>query len=94
METVGNQHNFQDLFGNESLDYFQQYGSAALLAKRNVHTGSLLTSERAPFYLNILYRGLLFKRDYELEPLYDDIYNDLGFQKVKGMLLFSFRLFF
>jgi hypothetical protein len=26
-------------------------------------------------YVNILYRMLLFKRDYELEPLYDDIYN-------------------
>lgn len=75
METVNNQHNIQDLFSNESLDYFQQYGSAALLARRNVHTGSLLTSERAAFYLNILYRILLFKRDYELEPLYDDIYN-------------------
>ncbi|WP_419174431.1 hypothetical protein [Desulfosediminicola sp.] len=57
------------------MDYFHQHGSTALLAKRNVHTGSLLTSERAAFYLNILYRILLFKRDYELEPLYDDIYN-------------------
>jgi len=75
METVENQHTIQDLFSNKSLDYFQQYGSAALLAGRNIHTGSLLTSERAAFYLNILYRILLFKRDYELEPLYDDIYN-------------------
>lgn len=75
MGTEENQDNIQNLFSNESLEYFQQYGSVALLAKRNCHTGSLLTSERAAFYLNILYRILLFKRDYELEPLYDDIYN-------------------
>ena len=75
MEPTTPPHDIQNLFSNDGLAYFQQHGSATLLAKRNINVGSLLTTERALFYLNILYRILLFKRDYELEPLYDDIYN-------------------
>jgi len=74
MDTVNQSHDIQDLFSNDGLVYFQQHGSTTLLTGRNANVGSLLVSERAPFYLNILYRMLLFKRDYELEPLYDDIY--------------------
>ncbi len=74
METVNQPHDIQDLFSNDGFAYFQRHGSTMLLTRRNASVGSLLVSERAPFYLNILYRMLLFKRDYELEPLYDDIY--------------------
>ncbi len=63
------------LFDKNGRSYFQQHGAGLLLADRNAHVGSLLVSERSVFYLNILYRLLLFKRDYELEPLYEDIYN-------------------
>ena len=59
-----------DLFSNQGLAFFERQGAAVLLAGRNVHLGALLTSERALYYLNILYRLLLFKRDYELERLY------------------------
>ncbi len=62
-------------FDTDGRSYFQQHGAGLLLADRNAHVGSLLVSERSFFYLNILYRLLLFKRDYELEPLYEDIYN-------------------
>ncbi len=74
METVNQPDDSQDLFSNDGLAYFQRHGSTALLSRRNTNIGTLFGSERAPFYLNILYRMLLFKRDYELEPLYDDIY--------------------
>ena len=63
-----------DLFTSDALPYFEKHGATSLLAGRNTRLGSLFTSERAVHYLNILYRMLLFKRDYELEPLYDDIY--------------------
>ncbi len=66
--------NNQDLFSNERLSFFKQYGSSTLIATRNTNIGSLLISERVVYYLNILYRMLLFKRDYELEPLYEDIF--------------------
>ena len=63
------------LFDTAGCSYFQQHGAGLLLTHRNPHVGSLLVSERSVFYLNILYRLLLFKRDYELEPLYEDIFN-------------------
>jgi hypothetical protein len=63
------------LLGKESLSFFEQGCVAFLFNGRNRYLGSLFTSERVVFYLNILYRMLLFKRDYELEPLYDDIYS-------------------
>ena len=84
MKTADQPHDIQNLFSNDGLAYFQQHGSATLLTRRNANVGSLLLSERALFYLNILYRMLLFKRDYELEPLYDDIY--YGAQSAQSML--------
>ncbi len=48
--------------------------AAELIERRNHNLGSLFTSERASFYVTILYRMLLFKRDHELEPLYEDIH--------------------
>ena len=46
-----------------------------LLEARNPNVGNLLLAERAVFYLQILYRILLFRRDHELEPLHEDIYD-------------------
>ena len=75
MQSTGPHIIAQDLFSSANLAFFQQYGSAALLTGRNTSLGSLLISDRVIHYLNILYRMLLFKRDYELEPLYDDIFH-------------------
>ncbi|MBV5317181.1 MAG: DUF2397 family protein [Desulfobulbaceae bacterium] len=66
-----------DFLNNNGLSFFRQHGSSILLSGRNSHLGALLTSERAFYYLNILYRLLLFKRDYELEPLYEDIFQEI-----------------
>ncbi len=33
----------------------------------------MLTAERAPWYLTVLYGLLLFRRDHELEPLHEDV---------------------
>lgn len=46
-----------------------------LLAGRNPKLGHLFLAERAPFYLLVLVRLLDFRRDHELEPLYEDIYD-------------------
>lgn len=45
-----------------------------LLHVQNPNLGQLLSAERAEFYLNILYGLLLFRRNHELEPLHDDIF--------------------
>lgn len=74
METI-TQHDNGSLFSSNALSYFETHGAQDLLDSRNSHLGSLFTSERAAYYLNILYRMLFYKRDYELEPLYDDIYS-------------------
>ncbi len=74
MEKI-NSDESKNLFTSDALPYFEKHGATSLLAGRNARLGSLFTSERAVHYLNILYRMLLFKRDYELEPLYDDIYS-------------------
>ncbi len=71
---IKNLQDISGLFGSEALSFFNQGHVATLLHNRNRHLGSLFMSERAVPYLNILYRMLLFKRDYELEPLYEDIY--------------------
>lgn len=84
MDTENTQPDILNLFSHDSLAFFHQHGSATLLLHRNAHLGYLLTSERGVYYLNILYRMLLFKRDYELEPLYDDIYN--GVQPAQSVL--------
>lgn len=45
------------------------------LALRNRNLGYLLLADRAVFYLQILHRILLFRRDHELEPLHEDVYD-------------------
>jgi len=62
------------LFSDQPLAAFDQGMATELVAHRNPNLGSLFTTERASFYVTILYRMLLFKREHELEPLYEDIY--------------------
>ncbi|MBU0946107.1 MAG: DUF2397 family protein [Proteobacteria bacterium] len=72
------------LFSDQPLSAFDQGMAAELIKRRNPNLGSLLITERAPFYVTILYRMLLFKRDHELEPLYDDIYQAV-FHPLEGL---------
>lgn len=62
------------LFGADPLTAFEQGAAARLLLNRNRQLGSSLVAERSVYYVQILYRMLLFKREHELEPLYEDIY--------------------
>jgi hypothetical protein len=62
------------LFSDQSLVAFEQGMAANLVTDRNPNLGNLLVTERAPLYVTILYRLLLFKREHELEPLYEDIF--------------------
>ena len=62
------------LFGEHFLEAFAQGDSAQLIARRNPNLGSLLISERAPAYIQILYRLLIFRREHELEPLHEDVH--------------------
>jgi len=64
-----------ELFGSAPLDAFERGAAARLLLNRNRQLGALLVSERSVYYIQILYRMLLFKREHELEPLYEDIYH-------------------
>lgn len=64
-----------DLFGDQAEAAFERGAAAHLVAARNPHLGHLLLAERALFYVNILYRMLLFRRDHELEPLYEVVYD-------------------
>lgn len=52
------------LFGLNPLVSFEQSAAASLVANRNRQLGALLLSERAIFYVQILYRMLFFKADY------------------------------
>jgi hypothetical protein len=63
------------LFGSAPLDAFERGAAARLLLSRNRQLGALLVAERSVYYVQILYRMLLFKREHELEPLYEDIYH-------------------
>jgi hypothetical protein len=49
------------------------YSGRCLLHFQNQNLGHLLNTERAGFYLNILYSLLMFRRNHELEPLHEDI---------------------
>lgn len=62
------------LLGPEAEAAFDQGAAQHLIASRNRQLGALLVSERGVFYIQILYRMLIFKREHELEPLYEDIF--------------------
>lgn len=72
------------LFSARPLEAFEHGKAAELVVSRNPQLGNLLTTERAPFYVTILYRMLLFRRDHELEPLYEDIFH--GVEQPLGIL--------
>ena len=63
------------LLAETPLDAFDAGEAAALVTRRNRHVGNLVSAERAVWYTQILYRMLLFRRDHELEPLYEDIHD-------------------
>ncbi|MBU4151334.1 MAG: DUF2397 family protein [Proteobacteria bacterium] len=62
------------LLGAEAQSAFEQGAGRHLITSRNRQLGSLLSSERGIYYTQILYRMLMFKREHELEPLYEDIF--------------------
>jgi hypothetical protein len=51
--------------------------AAELLATRNRNLGQLLLSERSTAYLTILLEMLRFRRNYESEPLHDDLFSEV-----------------
>lgn len=64
----------QSMFPDDPLVDFHNGCTSRLIANRNAAVGNLLSSERALFYLQIVYRMLLFRRAHELEPLHEDLY--------------------
>lgn len=46
-----------------------------LLQAQNPNLGQLLSAERAELYLNILYALVLLRRNHELEPLHEDVFD-------------------
>lgn len=48
-----------------------------LVIRRNRALGHLLTAERGLYYLQILFSLLRFRRSHELEPLHEDIYENI-----------------
>jgi hypothetical protein len=64
----------KQLLEHDPSQAFPLHGGNCLLHFQNPNFGYLLTTERATFYLNILYGLLLFRRCHELEPLHEDIF--------------------
>lgn len=62
------------IFRGDAIEAYELGATANLLQERNPALGNLLMAERAIYYVQILYRLLLFRRTHELEPLYEDIY--------------------
>ncbi len=64
-----------DIFSQGSVEAFDRGEAAQLVVRRNRNLGSLLNSERAVYYVQLLYRVLLYRREHELEPLHEDIFS-------------------
>jgi hypothetical protein len=62
------------LFSDEAIQGFDQGAARHLISSRNKNLGNLLLSERNVYYLQLVYRMLCFRREHDLEPLFDDIY--------------------
>jgi len=69
-----NETHLPELLSEGASDAFATGAASNLVTHRNQQIGNLLTAERAVFYVQILYRMLMFRRNHELEPLYEDIY--------------------
>ncbi len=65
----------KDLLQTEQADRLPAQCAQLLLHSQNPNLGQLLGTERAVFYLNILYSLMLFRRNHELEPLHDDVFH-------------------
>ncbi len=65
----------QTLLQHNTPQQLQEDAGGLLLRYQNPNMGQLVASERAAFYLNILYSLLLFRRSHELEPLNEDIFS-------------------
>ncbi len=63
------------LLGDDYLTGYHRGEAALLVTNRNAALGQLLAAERAVPYIHILFRLLIFRREHELEPLYEDIFN-------------------
>jgi hypothetical protein len=63
------------LFGPDYLEAFENGAASWLVKRRNRNLGAMMVSEHCVFYIQILYRMLCFRREHELEPLNDDIFN-------------------
>ncbi|MEI6423952.1 MAG: DUF2397 family protein, partial [Lentisphaerota bacterium] len=63
------------LFETDYLEAFTAGAAVWLLRKRNPNLGSLLNSEHRDYYIQILHRMLHFRREHELEPMNEDIFN-------------------
>ncbi len=63
------------LFGPDHLEAFENGVAAHLIKGRNRNLGAMLVYEHSVYYIQILYRMLCYRREHELEPLNDDIYN-------------------
>jgi hypothetical protein len=70
MDDIGNL-----LFETDYLEAFTAGAAVWLLRKRNPNLGSLLNSEHRDYYIQILHRMLHFRREHELEPMNEDIFN-------------------
>jgi Protein of unknown function (DUF2397) len=74
MEEVINKINPLELFSDEPDIAYEAGAASELVIRRNRGVGSLLNSEHSCYYIQILYRMLLFRREHELEPLNEDLY--------------------
>ena len=63
------------LFSEDCIDAFNEGAASLLVENRNRHIGTMLSSERGVYYIQILYRMLCFRREHELEPLNDEIFS-------------------
>ncbi|HBM17354.1 MAG TPA: hypothetical protein DD381_13585 [Lentisphaeria bacterium] len=62
------------LFSENYIEAFDEGVSSFLVKNRNKNLGAMFASDRALFYIQILYGMLCLRRDHEIEPLNDDIY--------------------
>lgn len=74
MEYNAEKMNPLELFSDEPDIVFESGVAAELVNRRNRALGSLLHSEHSCYYIQILYRMLLYRREHELEPLNEDLY--------------------
>jgi len=73
-----------NIFTSDPRQAFELGAGTALISTRNPQLGHLLLAERNLYYLQILYALLLFRREQELEPLYEDLYD--GCREAQSLL--------